>query len=526
MKSALIAFAATSLVCALSLPAAAKTPSFQRSSARSSKRRNTQTQRGASAIGLDADTPVVASGPNTLFFTGSVRKLFSVGLALDALGADHRFVTPVYRTREVADGVLIGDIIIVASGDLTLGGRDLPNGTIAFTNFDHTESNALGSSILTETDPLAGLKTLARQIAAAGIKEIDGDVVIDDRLFDHFRVPNGNVLITPIIVNDNLIDVTIVPTETGKPAAVEWRPKSAAFTVTSEVGTVAAGEPSEVTLEISPTDPAVGVVRGRIAIDYKPPLPGVPTLVQTFAIPDPSAYARTAFIEALEAEGVTVSATKVGPNPAENLPAPGPYAADSKIAEFVSLPYSQYARLILKVSHNLGANMSLMLFGLTEGALTIDAALAAERKILIDDYGLADGDFLFPTNGSGSPDSQATPGGVTKLLQAMRDTPVFEPYFDAMPILGVDGSLATIGKDPPNPVIAPAIGHVYAKTGTTIAEGTLKSQVFAGYLDAKSGERLTYVVYVNNVSPIDSIADVIKVFGDEGEISALLYGRY
>ena len=37
----------------------------------------------------------------------------------------------------------------------------------------------------------------------------------------------------------------------------------------------------------------------------------------------------------------------------------------TKVAELVSLPYAQYARLILKVSHNLGANLSLMFFGLT-----------------------------------------------------------------------------------------------------------------------------------------------------------------
>lgn len=482
---------------------------------------------GIRAVDLATAKPVLATGPDSLFFTGSVRKLFSVGLALNALGADHSFVTPVYRTGELTpDGVLTGDLILVASGDLTLGGRDNPDGTIAFTNFDHTESNSLGSSILTDTDPLAGLAALARQVAAAGVKKVAGDIVVDDRLFVHFRVPNGNVLITPVIVNDNLIDVTIVPAEARQPARVDWRPKSAAFSVESKVVTVAVGEPADITLEVSPTDASVGVVRGQIPVGYVAPLPGVPTLVQTFTIADPSAFARTAFIEALTAVGVTVDAAKVGPNRADKLPPAESYAAANKVAELVSLPYAQYARLILKVSHNLGANVSLMLFGLTKGARTIDTALAAERRALIANYGLADGSFNFPTNGSGSPDSQASPAAVTGLLQAMRRTPAYEPYFAALPILGVDGSLATIGRDPPNPVIAPAIGHVYAKTGTTMSEGVLKAQVFAGYLDAKSGERLAYVAYVNNVSPIESIADVIKVFADEGEISAILFDRY
>lgn len=476
---------------------------------------------------LGSDELLLSTGPESPFFTGSVRKLFSVGLALNALGAGHRFRTPVFRTGKVSpDGVLDGNLVLVASADLTLGGRDLPDGTIAFTNFDHTESNSLGSSILTDTDPLAGLRALAREVAGSGINSVEGDVVVDDRLFEHFRVPNGNVLITPVIVNDNLVDVTILPTEPGQPARVDWRPKSAAFTVKSEVTTVAAGEEADVTLEVSPDDPAVGIVKGSIPVGYVPPLPGVETLVQTFAIPDPSAYARTAFIEALAEAGVAVAAPATGPNPAAKLPAARSYADDAKVAELVSLPYAQYARLILKVSHNLGANMSLMLFGMTEGARTRDTALAAERKALTEKFGIAGDAFNFPTNGSGSPDSRASAAAVTGLLTAMSRTPVFETYFDAMPILGVDGSLATIGRDPPNPLIEPAIGKVYAKTGTTVEPGLLKAQVLAGYMDAKSGRRLAYVVYVNNVKPIGSIADVIGVFADEGVISALLYGRY
>jgi D-alanyl-D-alanine carboxypeptidase len=466
---------------------------------------------GLRAIDLQSGQPVASLGSNDLFFTGSVRKLFSVGLALNALGPDHRFVNPVCADGEVGkDGVLKGNLVLVASGDLTLGGRTTPEGTIAFTDFDHTEANALGSAILTKPDPLAGIAELARQIAASGLKRVDGEVIVDDRLFDRFRVPNGNVLITPIVINDNLIDVTIVPTEPGKPAAVDWRPKTAAFRVESQITTVAAGEPNEIELQISPDDPTLGIVKGQIPVGYKPDLPGVPTLVQTFTIEDPSAFARAAFIEALQQAGVAVSAKPVGPNPVEKLPAAGSYAPDMKLAELVSLPYAQYARLILKVSHNLGANLSLMLFGLTQDARTIDSALAAERQTLIGAYGLPSDGFNFPTNGSGSPDSQATPEAVTKLLAVMRKTAAGQIYFDALPVLGV----------------APAFGHVFAKTGTTVAKDTLKAQVFAGYIDGKSGARLAYVVYVNNVVPITGIGDVIKVFADEGQISAILYDRH
>lgn len=467
--------------------------------------------------------------PNLLAFTGSVRKTYSVGLALNELGADHRFKTPVYRQGDVdGSGVLTGDLILVAAGDLTMGGRNTPQGTVAFTSFDHTEANSLGSAILTEPDPLLGIDELAARVAASGIKTVEGDVVVDDRLFDLFRVPNGNVLITPIIINDNLVDVTIIPTEPGQPAVVEWRPKSAAFDVESNVITAPEGGELDITLTgdipgCIGSPGCKGTVEGQIPAGFEPALPGVETLVQTFSIEDPASYARIVFIEALEKAGVEVTADTVAPNPAGKLPPRNSYTEDSKVAEFVSLPYSEYSKLILKVSHNLGANLSLMLFGLTQGVRTIDDALAAERETLVDDFGIKGSDFNFPTNGSGSPDSQAAPSATVKLLKGMGDREVFPSYFDSFPILGVDGSLAAVGVDPPNPVIAPAIGKVFAKTGTTILGGFFKAQVFAGYIDAKSGRRLVYALYVNDIGPLQSIAEAIEVFNDEGEISAIIY---
>ena len=405
-------------------------------------------------VDLDTGEVIYDLKPNVLAFTGSVRKLYSVGLALNELGAEHRFKTPVYRRGDVSlDGTLTGDLILVAKGDLTMGGRNTPQGTVAFTSFDHTEANSLGSAILTEPDPLAGIDELAERVAASGIKTVEGDVIIDDRLFDLFRVPNGNVLITPIIINDNLVDVTIIPTEPGQPAIVDWRPKSAAFDVVADVITVPEGETEDITLfSFNPNcigfEGCIGKVQGQIPVGFKPGLPGVETLVQTFKLEDPSSYARIVFIEALERAGVEVTADTIAKNASEMLPPRNSYTEDAKVAELVSLPYSEYTKLILKVSHNLGANLSLMLFGLAKGVRTVEDALAVERETLISDFGLKGSEFNFPTNGSGSPDSQAAPSATVKLLTEMSRRVDFIPYFDSLPILGVDGSLAAVGVDP------------------------------------------------------------------------------
>jgi D-alanyl-D-alanine carboxypeptidase/D-alanyl-D-alanine-endopeptidase (penicillin-binding protein 4) len=464
-------------------------------------------------------------------FTGSTRKLFSVGMALRTLGADHRIETPVYRLGDVGtDGTLTGDLALVGSGDLVFGGRRIDADTVDITTFDHNDANNLGTAILSEQDPLYALDELAAQVRGAGITAIDGDVVIDHRLFVPYRVPNGMLLISPVLLNENMVDVTVAPTEAGQPATVTHRPETAAFSVDGAVATSAAGTKPTValvdptTIECLGTDGCHGTVSGEIPVGYAAPLSGAPTFVGTFRVEDPDAFMRTAFIEALARNGVTVSAPAVAPNPEALLPTT-PYDSATRVAVHQSAPYVQTARLVLKVSLNLGANLALSLFGVEQGARTIDEALAAERQALIG-LGINGDQFEFPTNGSGTPDSEAAPRALVDLLVDMHNSPDAEVFQDALPILGVDGSLATSGTD------LPAKGHVYAKTGTSILPGddpgtfVVKAQNFAGYIETKSGRTVAYALMVNDageVDPSDIEGSLTPVITDEAKISNIIY---
>lgn len=475
-------------------------------------------------LDLDSGETLYALRPDDMAFTGSVRKLFSVGLALRELGVNHRFETPVYRLGEVnSQGVLHGDLALVGAADLTFGGRLNPDGSIAFTTFDHNDANNLGTAVLTPQDPLVGLDSLARQVHASGIRAVTGDVIIDDRLFESFRVPNGNLLVTPILVNENMVDVTVTPTTPGEPATIDWRPRTRAFSVTGAVTTVAAGETDSVSLsgngrvECIGTTDCAGDLEGDIPVDYRAPLSGSRSLLQTFRIEDPAAFARTAFLEALARAGVSTTAPLVSPNPGAMLPDASVYRPETRVAVFTSPPYSEDTKLILKVSLNLGANLSLMYIGLARGARTVDAALAAERDALVSDIGIDTDSFDFPTNGSGSPDSRATPRAVVQMLASMDRDAVASAYRGALPVLGVDGSLATTGTD------LPARGHVMAKTGTTLADGQLVAQNLAGYIDARDGRRLAFALFVNDAGPIENIADITAVFDDQAAIVNVIY---
>ncbi len=106
-------------------------------------------------------------------------------------------------------------------------------------DFDHNEADSLGNATLTSPNPLAGYIELAQQVAKSGVKEVSGNVIIDDRLFQPFNF-RGQFDVRPIFVNGDLVDLSIRPTSPGKPASVSWRPVSAALGVENKLMTSAA----------------------------------------------------------------------------------------------------------------------------------------------------------------------------------------------------------------------------------------------------------------------------------------------
>lgn len=284
-------------------------------------------------------------------------KLFSVSGTWHTLGGDHRFVTPVYAVGKRRNATLKGNLDLVAQGDLALGGRTRKDGTVAFTSIDHTYANDVPGATLTPEDPLAGVDQLARQVRRAGIRRVDGDVVIDARLFQ--RDPALDPVPTPLIINDNVIDLLTSPgAKAGTPAGLDWRPKVAPYHVTSSVRTVAAGAPSDINVSSSPDGTRIQL-SGTIAAGSAP-------VLRVSAVKDPNAFGRTALIEALKRAGVQVRANPVGPNPVRRLPRT--YQGAPTAARYTSPTYAQYAELILKVSHNLGANLGMCLMATRTGS--------------------------------------------------------------------------------------------------------------------------------------------------------------
>lgn len=454
---------------------------------------------------------IYSQNSSELFIPASVTKTIPTAAALDYLGPGYIFKTPVYKTGQVNSGVLDGNLVLVASGDPTMGGRTTPDNRIAFENFDHGDANALPFATLTKEDPLAGLDSLAKQIKAQGVTSVNGDVVIDDRLFE--TMEKDEYVLTPIMINDNLIDLTIKPAEVGKTATIDFRPKVPGYTVTSQVETVAAGK--ELVTEIGATGAGQIVVEGQIPADQG-------ELIRTYQIEEPAPYARTLFIQALLNNGITVNAPISGDNPENLLPEKGSYKTIDQLAELTSPPLSEDIKLTNKVSQNLHADNFVDLIAVKNGKTEFADGMQLLAPFL-EKAGVDANAMALSDGRGGGVVNVFSPEQITTMLRYMSTRDDFEFYKSSLPIMGVDGSFAIGGiKD------SPANGNVWAKTGTTVAEDTLNQRAYlmtkalAGYIKAQSGRDLVFAVFVN-YAPLEKPEDALVISEDLNSIAEMIY---
>ena len=201
--------------------------------------------------------------------------------------------------------------MLVGQGDLTMGGRTKPDGTVDFTNLDHNDANGIPGATLTPEDPLTGLNDLAAQVRAAGVNAVSGDVIVDDRLWAaaSARERTGDA-------DHHQPERDRLHHHAGVRGAAGDDRDAAAGRAVDRAQRGADGGRRASRRASASTRPRTGtvVLSGTIAADSGP-------VVNVYAFDDPATFARTAFIEALGRAGVTVSADPVATNPVDALPA-------------------------------------------------------------------------------------------------------------------------------------------------------------------------------------------------------------
>jgi serine-type D-Ala-D-Ala carboxypeptidase/endopeptidase (penicillin-binding protein 4) len=440
---------------------------------------------GIQVIDLGTGKTVYERNADHFFVPASNTKLFTMALALTRLGPDFTF-----RTRVVADappddqGRIRGPLRLVGGGDPNLSARAIPYrmGPIS-------------------GNPLAAIWDLADQVAAHGVKRVEGGIVGDDSwyLWEPYAAGWGiqdpesddGAPISALTINDNAFTLTVNPgAREGDLAVLSLNPAIEFYRIDNRVLTAAV-----------PADP--GRAR-RIHFSRLPgsldahlwgtiaPHGGPQNLV--LGIEDPARYAAMALRNALEDQGIAVEGDAVAhheypdevSDPAQRVaPEPGPTGVE--LARRVSAPLIEDLRITAKVSQNLHAELLLRAVGRArrnigsfEAGLEELKTFLAEVGIEPESYNIRDGSGLARLN-------LVTPAAVVKLLRYMDASPRGQEWMSVLPVGGQDGTLSSRFGD------TPAAGRVHAKTGSLSHVSAL-----SGYIQRLDGSWVVFSMLVNN----------------------------
>ncbi|MCM3880556.1 MAG: D-alanyl-D-alanine carboxypeptidase/D-alanyl-D-alanine-endopeptidase [Vicinamibacterales bacterium] len=406
--------------------------------------------------------PLYALNSGKLVMPGSNMKILTLASAAVLLGWDYRFETKVIATAPLSSGVLGGDLIVVGGGDPSISER---------------------------SDEPGALRALARQVADAGLRIVDGRVIGDDDLFDDKVLGDGWSLdnlpygysapVGALEYNEGSVDLVIrAGASAGEPVAIQVRPEGSRLDIENRLVTVSETGNGALTLQRLPGSSHV-VVEGQIPAR-------TPPFARTASVDNPTDFFVRAFRSALIAEGVQVSGDAID---IDDLPQKPDETGARVLATRQSPALRQLAAPMMRVSQNQYAEMLLKKIGKT-------AARDALRGLGVadDHYIMADGSGLSRYN-------YVTADALVTILQQMHQRPADAAAFpETLPVAGRDGTLAR------RLAGTAAAGKVRAKSGTID-----NARALSGYIETAGGEKLVFSIIANNFSSspadIDAAAD-------------------
>jgi serine-type D-Ala-D-Ala carboxypeptidase/endopeptidase (penicillin-binding protein 4) len=401
-------------------------------------------------------------------------KLFTSTAAMHVLGPSYRFHTDVLATAPVRGGKLRGNLYLKGYGDPTA-----------------LESDYVG---------------LAKQLSAAGVRRVDGDLIADDSYFDHVRLGDSWAWDDePFYYNAQISALTLAPNtdyDSGT-AIVESRPGAAAGTpvnlslvpangvikLINTATTGAAGSSNTLNIE---RDHGTNIVRVTGSV----PL-GASVGQEWVTVWEPELYAADVFRRALASQGIQVSGR------IENAATP---STAKQLARDESMTVGELMTPFLKLSNNMHAETLVKAMG---AVVEADGSWSAGLGV-VTDYAQSigvDTSRIRLSDGSGlSRKVNVTADSVTDVLIGAKKEPWWQQWYDALPIAGnperfVGGTLRS------RMLNTPAANNLHGKTGSLTGVTAL-----SGYVSTKDGRKLVFSMLSNNylVSP-RSIEDAVGV---------------
>jgi D-alanyl-D-alanine carboxypeptidase/D-alanyl-D-alanine-endopeptidase (penicillin-binding protein 4) len=419
---------------------------------------------------LKSDETLYSLNAKRLMMPASNMKIVTLAAAADRLGWDYTYETKIYAAGRIDAGVLQGDLLVVGSGDPSIG----------------ESSDTLGA--------------WAEQLAARGIRTIAGRVIGDDNAFDDDGLGFGwswddlpddyAAGVSALQFNENAVRVTVVP----GPAAGDWAgvsvsPAASGLLVDSALTTSAAGKAASIEAHRLPGSARLQL-RGTVPLGAAP-------VTRLVSVDNPTQFFVNALRTALIGHGIDVRGPSVDIDDIRDAP---PRPDGSPLISYRSAPLSTLAIRLMKASQNLYAETFLK----TLAAGPAVATTAAGRTIAqtaLQAWGVG-ADGLIMRDGSGlTRYDYVTPDAlVTILTHIDRQASLNGPFEASLPIAARDGSLANRMKG------TAAEGNARAKTGSMSNVRGL-----SGFVTTADGEPLVFAILANN---FETTADTITRTAD------------
>jgi D-alanyl-D-alanine carboxypeptidase/D-alanyl-D-alanine-endopeptidase (penicillin-binding protein 4) len=409
-----------------------------------------------------------------LFLPASSLKLFTTAAGLIQLGPEYRFTTNIYKRGIIDGSILKGDLIIQGRGDPTISARFYGGDMLRLYNL--------------WADSLLNL----------GIYEISGNIIGDDSEFDDRGLGEGwawddesywySAQASAISFNDNCVDISVFVKQDKKTSKVFMHPDTKYVTISNEVTVV----PKD-----STTDIDVYRERGTNLITVSGTIKVDSDTVRTFCtVNNPTRFAMVVLRNALEKKGITVTGSTMTE---DDLTLPIDYKHADFLFTNLSPPLREIIKVVNKNSQNFYAEQILKTIGLEAAHYgTRENGIQAEFDIF-KDMGI-NTDGMVMVDGSGlSRLNLVSPRHFISLLNYMFKSKYYIPYFNSLPIAGVDGTLATRLKN------TRAEAKIRAKTGYLTAVRSL-----CGYALTGDNEPVAFSIIVNNFNVPVKLAENVQ----------------
>lgn len=434
-----------------------------------------------------------ARNADRLFIPASNMKLLVTAAATALLDTGFRVETSVYAGGPIAGGVLTGDLVLYGRGDPTMSRRCYAVDTMRAGACD--------------ADPLAPLARLADQVAAAGVREVTGDLIGDGSYFEpllrHPSWEGGDLAwwyaapVSGLGVNDNSLDVTVSPdTIPGAPTSAGVTPAPVELVLANRSRTSDTAAPR--TFDLHWEQPGWQLVAtGDVPAGARP-------RTEYVAVPDPNHFAASLFRALLARRGVAVrGATRSTTDSTSTRAA----RAGPPLAIVASRPVSDWLFPILNTSQNWFAEMLVKQLGKAFGhAGSWVEGTRVVRRWLIDSVGVDSTEVRLDDASGLSSADLVTPNALVRILRYMRAHPRYAVFAAGLPRSGAPGSLRDRFRE------TPLAGRIVAKTGTITTVNTL-----SGFIERPGRGTLVFSVLANHhaqgsramIAAIDSVVAAI-----------------